>query len=808
MTTLGQVGSALIDIGKAGAPVSGPLIKTLGQVAELVGNIADSDFGTPLVAGALGLTALNKALVVTDRVAGSQAGALIFGGRGAGGAGGSAGGAAGIGRVRTSIRGLTSDIKTANSLPKVRERFGIPSAAELDAQAAAAGRLRTRAVGLGKSAALVGAVGVATTGAADGLGVTNTATLALAGSLAGAPGAAIGAGAGFLLDLRDSAKDSAGAVTDLNRQLSAGNITKSGDALTKVLGNYADLRTYDSFGDFTSDNRKILGNFLQGNNPFNDASEIRKQIGQLDQLKASVAGLAQFTANKTGIPELVLGPKSSLGDYQKFLDGAAPALDHLGVSVADLNRHSNDGEYLARVSQGIIDYNEATDSVAARTAAVGSSIGDLSNPLLSTAQSASQLATSLNSLLTPGLNAEAAADNLAASYEKMRDTLKQGRDAGFSPATEKGRDNRAATRDVVTGVEDRLTTAAANGAGAAKLGAILQRSRAQFLQEGKAAGFSAEQIAKRANQLGLTPKLVRTVLKAVGADESSATVNNFAKKIQGLPKSVQTDILANGVPRSVGAIDRLQRKYNLTPAQVRTLATLKDQSSVVIAKVLRRLGILNGSSANPSVNARDNASGIIARASSLLASFNGRSATATITTIQRTIYQQQGKKNQSILTGAVGMMTQANVQTYAAGGLDARNAHQPELAGPGPTRVWREPETGGESYIPHANDSRRARAKAITEQTANLFGGQVSWNANGGMVTSVDPRRGSRPAATTGQASTPTSFRIASGRLALEGGGFATIEDAHLIASDYVEQAFSDDDSMRFADRLAGVPGA
>jgi hypothetical protein len=62
-----------------------------------------------------------------------------------------------------------------------------------------------------------------------------------------------------------------------------------------------------------------------------------------------------------------------------------------------------------------------------------------------------------------------------------------------------------------------------------------------------------------------------------------------------------------------------------------------------------------------------------------------------------------------------------NIFHYAAG--DVANRHMPELAGPGLTRVWREPETGGEAYIPLANDWRRPRAKSIAAETVALLGG-------------------------------------------------------------------------------------
>ena len=69
----------------------------------------------------------------------------------------------------------------------------------------------------------------------------------------------------------------------------------------------------------------------------------------------------------------------------------------------------------------------------------------------------------------------------------------------------------------------------------------------------------------------------------------------------------------------------------------------------------------------------------------------------------------------------------------------------PEFATAGPTRIWREEETQGESYIPHADDWRRPRAVSILEQTANLFGLTVQKRfADGAVVMGDELRRAMR----------------------------------------------------------------
>ncbi|MDK6687663.1 hypothetical protein, partial [Aerococcus sp. UMB8623] len=64
---------------------------------------------------------------------------------------------------------------------------------------------------------------------------------------------------------------------------------------------------------------------------------------------------------------------------------------------------------------------------------------------------------------------------------------------------------------------------------------------------------------------------------------------------------------------------------------------------------------------------------------------------------------------------------------YAAGGMvkyfasGGRESHVAQIAPAGAWRVWAEPETGGESYIPLAR-SKRKRSTQILAETADMFG--------------------------------------------------------------------------------------
>ena len=67
---------------------------------------------------------------------------------------------------------------------------------------------------------------------------------------------------------------------------------------------------------------------------------------------------------------------------------------------------------------------------------------------------------------------------------------------------------------------------------------------------------------------------------------------------------------------------------------------------------------------------------------------------------------------------------------YARGGI--REKHVAQIAPAGAMRVWAEPETGGEAYIP-LSLAKRDRSMAILSQVANRFGATIQQYANGGI---------------------------------------------------------------------------
>lgn len=94
-----------------------------------------------------------------------------------------------------------------------------------------------------------------------------------------------------------------------------------------------------------------------------------------------------------------------------------------------------------------------------------------------------------------------------------------------------------------------------------------------------------------------------------------------------------------------------------------------------------------------------------------LANLDGNTATVTIITKEKTVKEE----------AEGGVITPGNVRYFAGGDSEV---HSAQIAPGGAWRVWAEPETGGEAYIPLAK-SKRGRSEKILSQVAGMFGLEV-----------------------------------------------------------------------------------
>lgn len=329
--TLGAIALAVIRIGEAAAPLGGPVLSALEAVAEAIGTLAGSDAGPAIMATVTALALLRRGMATFEAV------------------------------QRTSWALVLSSADTFSQR----------------VLAARSPLLRT-------SAALAG-VALASSDAAQGFGLANTASGALLGMMGGPWGAVVGGAVGLMLDLSRStdgfkvnaesltstlnqqtgaitANTSAYAAQELERQgvlraaqdlgLSLSDVTQASlgnaDALARVNGALAATRDgfYDANGRITVSTDKFL-DFGESSGLVTDAigqmsgelANGQTRIGRMAD--ATDAGTAAYRRGATAAQDFadavtklnnVLSGRASLRDYEAAVDDFAKSLRENGRS--------------------------------------------------------------------------------------------------------------------------------------------------------------------------------------------------------------------------------------------------------------------------------------------------------------------------------------------------------------------------------------------------------------------------------------------------------------------------------------------
>lgn len=281
----GSIANAALKIVEAAAPLGGPVLDGVKVLADAVAAIADSDLGTPIFTAAAALALLNRTLAVTSSLQGKT-----FGGPAV----------VALRQSRTGIQGMTADYRvlraeqertravSQNMVPVPLFRKGSEEAKRLT------GNLKN----IGKGAAAVAGLGIAATGAADGLGLSNTASLALMGTMAGPWGAAIGGGVGLTLDLMHANDGLEASITRLDSSVRNADFSGMDAQIAHLKSQVYDLTHTTGVGDFFSDQFSKIGDALRHPLDFRPGDE-RVSRAKEAIANAETARTAALAAAKT-----------------------------------------------------------------------------------------------------------------------------------------------------------------------------------------------------------------------------------------------------------------------------------------------------------------------------------------------------------------------------------------------------------------------------------------------------------------------------------------------------------------------------
>jgi hypothetical protein len=288
--------------------------------------------------------------------------------------------------------------------------------------------------------------------------------------------------------------------------------------------------------------------------------------------------------------------------------------------------------------------------------------------------------------------------------------------------SQKARDAESALRGLAASTDDAAAKAREQGKSWEFVQGIMDRGQDKFVAAAQAMGLTKTQAQALAQSYLDIPDSKTTTLD-MQSEDATRDLEAFNAAVKASPgsKSVTLKTLSSGAQQVLEAFG-----YKVTH--------LKDGSVKVSAATGQALSGI----------------GSVAAAVSAL-----RDKTINITTNYKVNKFTSVQKGSSVPVAKRDYADGGVVDYYANGGIQrggvrhfatgAEN-HVAQIAPAGSWRVWGEPETGGESYIPFAR-SKRPRSRRIAEETVRRLGGDprdIQWNAAGSVTDwRYDPTTGS-----------------------------------------------------------------
>lgn len=220
-----------------------------------------------------------------------------------------------------------------------------------------------------------------------------------------------------------------------------------------------------------------------------------------------------------------------------------------------------------------------------------------------------------------------------------------------------------------------------------------------------------------------------------GMDKAGKELNEF---VAGALPKLKNNRLRMNISNWSDQIAEAKRQLsdkNLPPSKrAKLLADIKQWQDN-IARAKRTIGGVKGAARKLTVSS--NAAAVAGAARGAINSV--RSRTVTITTHYRITGSRGGPPSGTYYGSTAGRSADGNIYRAFANGSER---HVAEIAQP-TMRVWAEPETGGEAYIP-LSPAKRGRSVAILEEVADRFGYGLEKFAKGGLSKAAKAEREAR----------------------------------------------------------------
>ena len=448
--------------------------------------------------------------------------------------------------------------------------------------------------------------------------------------------------------------------------------------------------------------KKMGGNARDLTNALLGEAGARDRVNQTVQAYADKHQSEMTTYDRQG--NLVRKAGNAVDEFKGKLDGLASVTEEGVAKNKRLAEATEDSTVAFERQQAILD--RAADALRAYSAAQG----NLTDANYRAHDAVEKLNSTFAEMTSVSRDASGSIDWFEQSNRKFMET----------------------SRDTVQAQNDQLNAMKDAGATQEDLNAKIASNRAYWESWASQLGMSADETQDFITKLGLLSSVESTridITTYADTDEATAAVQSFIDSVRSNQDGLMT-INADNAP----AIDSLMQAIGITQNSDGTY-TINANDDPAVAALLASLGIvdsstgtvtidgnnqyamnqanaavsaINGMDPSMSIRGTDNVSSV---AQSIFSKWNGSSIVMNI--VQKVI----GSNMNGSITD---YYANGGIEFYANGGRRGEN-HVAQIAPAGAWRVWAEPETGGEAYIPLAS-TKRGRSRSILAEVARRFG--------------------------------------------------------------------------------------
>lgn len=493
-------------------------------------------------------------------------------------------------------------------------------------------------------------------------------------------------------------KDLVGAITDFIARALPG-ITKALQSMGPVMAGFRDAMGSIGAG---------IGEMFAAMTSGGGAEGLRnswKVMG--DEIRRLLVNIGQFInsmSQSESATALLVGMLRTLSGILIIIEGAFAAVDNTLVPLIDkfneLGVDSPTGlESLGKVLDVLgISSADATGSFV-RFRDANEASADAANKNTEAIQALKDAISGFNDINIGYFEAQTKAaesvDKLTKSFEENGKTL--------ALETEEGLKNRTAMADLARAYGTLVESADKANIPLSKVKEQTDAIRTSMIEQATAALGSKSAAEEYVNTLLGTPKSVETLYK-LQKDEALSGLRGLRAELEANPdkKFITVSALTS---EAISALNAVGFKTETLPNGRTKVFTDPKGALGPIAAVKAALAVLDGTTAE----------------------------TFTRHTINYHYTYTQAKRpgDGATFLGPSGRYADGGVVSFFADGGRMGENHVAQIAPAGSWRVWGEPETGGESYIPLA-PTKRPRSRMIAEETVDRLGGQIEWFAKGG----------------------------------------------------------------------------